>query len=133
MIFGGIKQSFWTLGFLNCLVQNFYLNWSLTLKTKSCFVYFVLYSIKFKKILQSSKQLNVFVLGLFQSDLKLYIPEQAGIELGLNQAETVSQDLTNYLSPIQKLAFINSIVVFHFTASKSDLVDQLCFLQHQQV
>ena len=29
MIFGGIKQSF-------CIVQTFYLNWSLTLKTKSC-------------------------------------------------------------------------------------------------
>ena len=36
MIFGGIKQSFWTWGFLNCPSQRFYLNWSLTLKTKSC-------------------------------------------------------------------------------------------------
>ena len=36
MIFGGIKQSFWTWAFLNCLAQSFYLNWSLTLKTKSC-------------------------------------------------------------------------------------------------
>ena len=34
MIFGGIKQSFWTWGFLNCIAQRFYLNWSLTLKTK---------------------------------------------------------------------------------------------------
>ena len=32
MIFGGIKR---TRGFLNCLAQRFYLNWSLTLKTKS--------------------------------------------------------------------------------------------------
>ena len=36
IIFGGIKQSFWTWGFPNCLAQRFYLNWSLTLKTKSC-------------------------------------------------------------------------------------------------
>ena len=34
MIFGGIIQSFWTWGFLNCQSQRFYLNWSLTLKTK---------------------------------------------------------------------------------------------------
>ena len=31
----------WTRGFINCLAQRFYLNWSLTLKTKSCFVYFL--------------------------------------------------------------------------------------------
>ena len=36
MICGGIKQSFWTWGFLNWIIrQRFYLNWSLTLKTKS--------------------------------------------------------------------------------------------------
>ena len=38
MIFGGIKQRFWTWGFLNCSSQRFYLKWSLTLKTKSCFI-----------------------------------------------------------------------------------------------
>ena len=38
MIFGGIKQSFWTWGFLKCIAQRFYLNWSLTIKTKSCIV-----------------------------------------------------------------------------------------------
>ena len=31
------KKSFWTWGLLNCIVQRFYLNWSLTLKTKSCY------------------------------------------------------------------------------------------------
>ena len=36
IIFGGIKRSFWTWGFLNCLAQRFYLYWSLILKTKSC-------------------------------------------------------------------------------------------------
>ena len=39
MIFGGIKQSFWTWGFLNCIAQRSYLNWSLTLKTKSCSIF----------------------------------------------------------------------------------------------
>ena len=43
MIFGGIKQSFWTWGFLNCPSQRFYLNWSLTLKTKSCFTLKIFY------------------------------------------------------------------------------------------
>ena len=38
MICGGIEQSFWAWGSLDCLVQRFYLNWSLTLKTKSCFL-----------------------------------------------------------------------------------------------
>ena len=33
---GGRKQSFQTLSFLNWQGQRFYLNWSLTLKTKSC-------------------------------------------------------------------------------------------------
>ena len=33
VIFGGIKRP---RGFLNCLAQRLYLNWSLTLKTKSC-------------------------------------------------------------------------------------------------
>ena len=37
-IFGGIKQSFCSWGFQNCPAQKFYLNWSLTLKTKSCFL-----------------------------------------------------------------------------------------------
>ena len=35
-LFGGRKQSFRTLSFLNWQGQRFYLNWSLTLKTKSC-------------------------------------------------------------------------------------------------
>ena len=29
-----------TTGFLNCLAQRFYFNWSLTLKTKSCIIFF---------------------------------------------------------------------------------------------
>ena len=37
MIFRGIKQSFWTWGFLNCPAQRFNLNWSFT---KSCFIFF---------------------------------------------------------------------------------------------
>ena len=37
-IFWGRKQSFCTWGFRNWQGQRFYLNWSLTLKTKSCFV-----------------------------------------------------------------------------------------------
>ena len=41
MIFGGIKQRFWTSGFLNCPSQRFYLNWSLTLKTKSCISFYL--------------------------------------------------------------------------------------------
>ena len=41
MIFGEIKQRFWTWGFLTCLAQRFYLNWSLTLKTKSCLQIFL--------------------------------------------------------------------------------------------
>ena len=45
MIFGGIKQMFWTWGCLNCLSQRFYLNWSLTLKTKFCLHYFLFSSI----------------------------------------------------------------------------------------
>ena len=38
-MFGGRKQSFWSLSFLNW--QRFYLNKSLTLKTKSCFKCFL--------------------------------------------------------------------------------------------
>ena len=37
--------------------------------------------------------------------------QQDGIEMGLNQAETVSLELTNLISSMR----------FHFTTSKSDL------------
>ena len=36
-MFGGRKQNVWTWGCLNWQGQRFYFNWSLTLKTKSCF------------------------------------------------------------------------------------------------
>ena len=39
-IFWGRKQSFCTWGFRNWHGQRFYLNWSLTLKTKSCIILF---------------------------------------------------------------------------------------------
>ena len=38
MIFGGRKQNFWSCSFLNWQGQRFYFEWSLTLKTKSCFL-----------------------------------------------------------------------------------------------
>ena len=38
-VFGGRKHGFWIWGFLNWQGQRFYFNWSLTLKTKSCFVF----------------------------------------------------------------------------------------------
>ena len=55
MIFGGIKQSFWTWGFLNFPAQRFYLNWSLTLKTKSCNIYIF---VMFHDILNTLQNIN---------------------------------------------------------------------------
>ena len=45
-IFWGRKQSFCTWGFRNWQGQRFYLNWSLTLKTKSCIWYYDWMSIR---------------------------------------------------------------------------------------
>ena len=51
MIIWGIKQTFWTWGFLNLLMQMFYFNWSLTLKTKSCLLIFhIIYHIMHQTI-----------------------------------------------------------------------------------
>ena len=62
MMFGGIKQSFWIWGFLNCPALRFCLNWSLTLKTKSClFWYSNDFSYEFPYEWKKNVDLNVHI------------------------------------------------------------------------
>ena len=72
---------------------------------------------------KSGKENKVFIkeqkMVHLNHKLKKLKEEQAGIELGLNQAETVSLERTNQ---VKSKSWSSSIrFCFHFTASKSDL------------
>ena len=60
MTFGGIKQSFWTWGFLSCIAQRFYLNWSLTLLFYIILYYIILIFFLFSIEKKKSGRVNIF-------------------------------------------------------------------------
>ena len=71
MIFVEMKQRFWTWGFVNGIVERFYLNWSLTLKTKSCInIIIIQYQKKINRTWSSvsnSSLCKTFALGSLQN------------------------------------------------------------------
>ena len=80
-IFGGRKKCFWTWGFLNWQGQRFYFNWSLTIKTKSCWCLHT----QSPGVSGQKKKLWLPISLRSQNEIRQEIWKQAEAELGQAQ------------------------------------------------